>query len=226
MWKHLSSLASSCSFFVFSFFFFFHVSYFISASGQKIRHFLDSSRGGKRMTQSNEHCSPSGKKFQLYLIDYNHVYATCVWVCVCACTRVLSRVLFFATSKPTRLLCPWDFSGKNTGVGYHFLLQGIFPTQESKSHSVVTVHPDSQTVFLQDLLLASRFWWLLLSPLVYPVWVLIMSAWGDLASLLTLQSRDSRRIHRWFFRCCYGGQLCDQHTLSRLITFLLSESSY
>ena len=32
---------------------------------------------------------------------------------------------------PARLLCPWDFSGKNTGVGCHFLLQGIFPTQES-----------------------------------------------------------------------------------------------
>ena len=26
---------------------------------------------------------------------------------------------------------PWDFSGKNTRVGRHFLLQGIFPTQES-----------------------------------------------------------------------------------------------
>ena len=25
--------------------------------------------------------------------------------------------------------CPWDFTGKNTGVGCHFLLQGIFPTQ-------------------------------------------------------------------------------------------------
>ena len=25
--------------------------------------------------------------------------------------------------QPTRLLCPWDFPGKNTGVGYHFLLQ-------------------------------------------------------------------------------------------------------
>ena len=25
--------------------------------------------------------------------------------------------------------CPWNFSGKNTGVGCHFLLQGIFPTQ-------------------------------------------------------------------------------------------------
>ena len=32
---------------------------------------------------------------------------------------------------PARLLCPWDFPGKNTGVGYHFLLQGIFPTQGS-----------------------------------------------------------------------------------------------
>ena len=25
-----------------------------------------------------------------------------------------------------RLLCPWDFPGKNTGVGCYFLLQGIF----------------------------------------------------------------------------------------------------
>ena len=30
---------------------------------------------------------------------------------------------------PTRFLHPWDFSGKNTGVGCHLLLQGIFPTQ-------------------------------------------------------------------------------------------------
>ena len=28
------------------------------------------------------------------------------------------------------MLCPWDSPGKNTGVGCHFLLQGIFPTQE------------------------------------------------------------------------------------------------
>ena len=31
--------------------------------------------------------------------------------------------------EPTELLSPWDFPGKNTGVGCHFLLQGIFPTQ-------------------------------------------------------------------------------------------------
>ena len=31
----------------------------------------------------------------------------------------------------TRLLHPWDFLGTSTGVGCHFLLQGIFPTQGS-----------------------------------------------------------------------------------------------
>ena len=29
----------------------------------------------------------------------------------------------------TRFLCPWDSPGKNTGVGCHFLFQGVFPTQ-------------------------------------------------------------------------------------------------
>ena len=31
--------------------------------------------------------------------------------------------------QPARLLCPWDFPGKNAGVGCHFLLRAIFPTQ-------------------------------------------------------------------------------------------------
>ena len=31
--------------------------------------------------------------------------------------------------QPTRLLRPWNFPGKSTGLGCHFLLQGIFPTQ-------------------------------------------------------------------------------------------------
>ena len=33
--------------------------------------------------------------------------------------------------EPTNLLCPWISPGRNTGVGYHPLLQGIFPTQGS-----------------------------------------------------------------------------------------------
>ena len=31
--------------------------------------------------------------------------------------------------QPSTLLCPWDSSGKNTGVDYHVFLQGIFSTQ-------------------------------------------------------------------------------------------------
>ena len=30
--------------------------------------------------------------------------------------------------------CPWDFPGKNTGKGCHFLFQGIFQTQGSNLH--------------------------------------------------------------------------------------------
>ena len=34
-----------------------------------------------------------------------------------------------STNWSTRLLCPWDSPGKNTGVGCHALLYEIFPTQ-------------------------------------------------------------------------------------------------
>ena len=34
--------------------------------------------------------------------------------------------------QPTRLLCPWDSPGKNTGVGFHFLLQCMKVKSESE----------------------------------------------------------------------------------------------
>ena len=40
-----------------------------------------------------------------------------------------SDPLQFHGLQPTRLLCPWNSPGKNTGVGSHSLLQGIFLTQ-------------------------------------------------------------------------------------------------
>ena len=48
---------------------------------------------------------------------------------------------------PLRLLCPWDSPGKNTGVGCHFLLQGIFLTQGSNPglpHCRQTLYPLSR----------------------------------------------------------------------------------
>ena len=46
-------------------------------------------------------------------------------------SEVVSNSLWPCGLYPTRLLRPWDSPGKNTGVGCHFLLQGIFPTQGS-----------------------------------------------------------------------------------------------
>ena len=58
--------------------------------------------------------------------------SVCVCVCVCVCVHMCSVVSDSFQPfgiEPAGLLCPWDSPGKNSGVGCHFLLQGIFPTQ-------------------------------------------------------------------------------------------------
>ena len=70
------------------------------------------------------------------VIDVYILYLDCgdsyLGVCVLSC---FSFVWLFVSPwtiiHQTRLLCPWDFPGKNTGVGCHAFLQGMFPTQES-----------------------------------------------------------------------------------------------
>ena len=42
---------------------------------------------------------------------------------------VVSNSLWPHRLWPAQLLWPWDFPGKHTGVGCHFFLQGIFPTE-------------------------------------------------------------------------------------------------
>ena len=49
-------------------------------------------------------------------------------------TSVVSDSLQFYGLEPAKLLYPWDFQGKNIGVGCHFLLEGIFLTQRSNPH--------------------------------------------------------------------------------------------
>ena len=41
---------------------------------------------------------------------------------------------------PARLLCPWDSPGKDTGVGHHVLLQGIFLIQAWNLHLLRLLH--------------------------------------------------------------------------------------
>ena len=56
-----------------------------------------------------------------------------LYVGICSVTSVVSDSVRPHGLQPSRLLCPWDSPGKNTGVGCHALLQGIFLTQESNS---------------------------------------------------------------------------------------------
>ena len=69
-----------------------------------------------------------------------------IWLVIMLSRSVVSDSLWPHGLLPARLFCPWDFPGKNTGVGCHFLPQGIFPTPESNSsllHSQVDSLPPS-----------------------------------------------------------------------------------
>ena len=65
-------------------------------------------------------------------------YTQCVWV--------LSRVRRFVTPwtlaphglQPTRLLCPWNFLGKTTGVGCHFPIPGDLPDPKIEPESLAS----------------------------------------------------------------------------------------
>ena len=67
------------------------------------------------------HCPNLDPQFLfLGLLQYLHLQSLhlCCWV-----TSVVSDSVRPHRRQPTRLPCPWDSPGKNTGVGCHFLLQ-------------------------------------------------------------------------------------------------------
>ena len=55
---------------------------------------------------------------------FHYLFKERKWSCSVVSDSLGSHELW-----PTRLIRPWDFPGKTTGVGCHFLLQEIFPTQ-------------------------------------------------------------------------------------------------
>ena len=106
----------------------------------------------------------------------------------CVCGSVVSNSLPPHGLQPARLPCPRNSPGKNTGVGCHSLLQGIFPTQGmilqcrqilyrvSHQRSLVSTHtfaifPSSQTRKLRVIIVFSlmyQFWnvpWLQFFPI-------------------------------------------------------------
>ena len=61
-------------------------------------------------------------KGQTWLSDWTELN----WKSQSVSHSVVSNSLSPHGMQPARLLYPWDFPGKNTGVGCHFLLQSIF----------------------------------------------------------------------------------------------------
>ena len=71
-----------------------------------------------------------------FLLDAWLAASWLLYVCCCCCCLVAQSCLTLCDPRDcsTPGSCPRDFSGKNSGVGCHFLLQGIFLTQGSNTH--------------------------------------------------------------------------------------------
>ena len=100
---------------------------------------------------------------------------------ICAVCAQLCPTLRHHGLHHIRLLCPWNFPGKNTGVSCCFLLQGIFLTQESN--------------------LCLLHWQVDSLPLVPPwkplLWSIILTIWIVELSLLLLSCSATQSVTPW-----------------------------
>ena len=76
-------------------------------------------------------------------------YELCV-LCVLI-HSVVSHSLWSLGLYHARLLCPWSFPGKNTGVGCHFVPEGIFQAQGSNPHLLCLLHWQADSLPLSHL---------------------------------------------------------------------------
>ena len=80
----------------------------------------------------NPGIEPASPALQADSLPLSHLGSPFIYLLPLLLSRsVVSNFLQPHGLQPARFLCPWDSPGKNTGVGCHFLLQGIFPTQGS-----------------------------------------------------------------------------------------------
>ena len=84
-----------------------------------------SKTGRWRLSQGSKMYGHLGSTMKLCVVCAHLVMSTSPWV---------SDSLQPHGQQSASLLCPWNFPGKNVGVGHHFLLQGFFPTQGSNLH--------------------------------------------------------------------------------------------
>ena len=69
------------------------------------------------------------KNPRLAVLDLTDEIKSSLFCCCCLVAKLCPSFLVPHGQESTWLLCPCDFQDKNTGVGRHSFLQGIFPTQ-------------------------------------------------------------------------------------------------
>ena len=65
------------------------------------------------------------------IIGFGDIFCCCC-CCCCLVASVVSDSVRPHGLQPTRLLCPWYFPGKSTGVGCHCLLRILWPFAKEK----------------------------------------------------------------------------------------------
>ena len=87
------------------------------------------------LTLSNPMDCPPGSSihgiFRATVLEWGAIAFSPITSC-CPVVSVVSDFVQPHGLQPTRLLCPWDSPGKNTGVGCHFLLQCMKVGSESE----------------------------------------------------------------------------------------------
>ena len=78
--------------------------------------------------------------------------------------KSLSRVWLLVTPwtaayQPTRLLHPWDFPGKSTGVGCHFLLQLLKPRLRNFEHYLASIWNVHDCAVVWAFLYTAHLWY-------------------------------------------------------------------
>ena len=90
------------------------------------------------------------------ILKHTHISNIILYTNVCVCVYVLSCQVVSDSLEshglqPAKLLCPWGFPGKNTGVNSHFLLSGIFLTQSLNPCLLHLLHQQEDSLPLSHL---------------------------------------------------------------------------
>ena len=128
---------------------------------------------------------------------HHHSLAIILLSCMHVCSVAQYMTLWNPMDcSPTRLLCPWDFPGKNSGVGCHFLFQGIFPTQGLNLGLLLgLLHWQADSLPLNHLGSPLLSWRMNRPEVGYVVCNLTKSMAAKLFSPPSIQKHTQRHIH-------------------------------